>query len=181
MQEDKDLEELVLAVDMEKLHVVFREFVRVQQAKRRCTLKRLAVHLLCEDGLVRVPRDIEQAILAGWFTVASSLLSEGGYVSFSITLTQQIETAILQFPWVFPQWFCFDCRDYTTAKLAEGGIANRGRPPRLPRSTPLGYGLPYAEVPRGKPSGTLAVNLDWVGTLAQVGVPGVRTRQSVRK
>ena len=54
----------VLAVDMEKLHVVFREFVKIQQAKRRCTIKRLGVHLLCMDGALRV-----LPVLAKWFRI----------------------------------------------------------------------------------------------------------------
>jgi hypothetical protein len=162
LQEDKHLEELVLAVDMEKLHIVFREFVRIQQSKRRCTLKRLAVHLLCMDGLVRVPADIEQAVLCGWHVVATTLIDADGFICFSVTSVKQLETAILQYPWVFPQWFCLDGREYTTAKLCEGGTANKDAIPRLPRSTPLSLSLPYSEVTRPKPSGTLANNLDWL-------------------
>jgi hypothetical protein len=186
LHEDKYLEELVIAVDMEKLHVVFREFVKIQQSKRRCTVKRFGVHLLCMDGLVRVAGDIEQAVLCGWHCIGTTLIDASGFICFSITSIKQLETAILQYPWVFPQWFCLDAREYTTAKLCDGGTANKDAIPRLPRSTPLSLNLPYTEVTRPKPSGTLANNLDWLPDRQQAvsgDEPAVsaKKRQSVAK
>jgi hypothetical protein len=178
LHEDKHLEELVLAVDMEKLHIVFREFVKIQQSKRRCTLKRLAVHLLCMDGLVRIPADMEQAVLCGWHAIATTLIDVSGFICFSVTSIKQLETAILQYPWVFPQWFCLDGREYTTAKLCDGGTANKDAIPRLPRSTPLSIALPYTEVTRPKPSGTLANNLDWLHTQKEDPAGASKKRQS---
>lgn len=136
------LEELVLTVESDQVHRLFAIFLRIQQRARRCSLKRLAVHLICSDGIARVPYEIELALFAGWYCVASTLLHVGGFLCFSVNQQQLTETACLQAPWTFPQYFTFDASQYPE------GV--------LPRSTPLVDPLPYFEaLDHERPSGTL--------------------------
>eukprot|EP00746_Dinoflagellata_sp_MGD_P004384 gnl/MRDRNA2_/MRDRNA2_108448_c0_seq1.p1 gnl/MRDRNA2_/MRDRNA2_108448_c0~~gnl/MRDRNA2_/MRDRNA2_108448_c0_seq1.p1 ORF type:complete len:567 (+),score=72.67 gnl/MRDRNA2_/MRDRNA2_108448_c0_seq1:83-1783(+) len=136
------LEELVLTVESDQVHQLFASFLTIEQRKRRCGLKRLAVHLMCSDGIARVPYEIELALFAGWYWVASTLLHIGGWLCFSVNQQQLTETAVLQAPWTFPQYFTFDASQYPE------GV--------LPRSTPLADPLPYFEaLDHDRPSGTL--------------------------
>lgn len=141
-RENCTLEELVLTVESDQVHRLFALFLVFEQRKRRCTLKRLAVHLMCSDGIARVPYEIELALFAGWYCVASTLLHLGGWLCFSVNQQQLTETAVLQAPWTFPQFYTFDANSYPE------GV--------LPRSTPLADPLPYFEaLDQDRPSGTL--------------------------
>lgn len=141
-KESCPLEELVLTIESDQVHRLFASFLTIEQRKRRSVLQRLAVHLICSDGIARVPYEIELALFAGWYCVASTLLKAGGWLVFSVNQQNLVETACLQAPWTFPQYFSFDATEYP-----EGC---------LPRSTPLADPLPYFEAdPGARPSGTL--------------------------
>lgn len=142
-RDDCKLEELVLVVELEDVKDFFRSLVPLEQSKSRCSLQRLAVHLLCSDGAARLRLDVENAICAGWYNIAASLMRPQGWVTFSMATPPLRETALGQLPWFLPQHFCLDTVDYP----------ERQPPTTTPLDRPL---LPFPGV-EGlvQPSGTL--------------------------
>jgi len=145
LREECPLEELVLVMDMEDVNALFRSLLPLEQQKRRMALRRLAVHLLAEDGVARPKVDVENALCAGWHNIAEKLLRKDGFVAFSFGHHQLLETALPQLAWFDPERFSLDLVEYE----ADG---------RLPASTPLERPLPFcaAEV-NTRPRGTLVI------------------------
>jgi hypothetical protein len=127
--ESLQLEELVIVTELEDVKDFFSSFLLLEQRKKRCSLRRLAVHLVCSDGAARVKQDVENAICAGWNNIALQLIREDGWVVFSTAQKSLFETALGQLPWFLPQHFCLDTVNYGED--------------RLPTSTPLDRPLPF--------------------------------------
>lgn len=141
-REDCKLEELVVVTELEDVKDFFSCFLSFEQRKKRGSLRRLAVHIVCSDGAARVKMDVENAICAGWYNIAAHLMRADGWVVFSTSSKALQETAIGQLPWFLPEQFSLDTVNY-------GGSL-------LPCSTPLERALPYYGTDGvQQPSGTL--------------------------
>jgi len=140
-REDCKLEELVVVTELDDVKDFFASLFPLEQRKKRGSLRRLAVHIICSDGAARVKPDVEKAICAGWHNIACHLMRADGWVVFSTGSKALQETAIGQLPWFLPQHFSLDTVNY-------GG--------RLPASTPLDRPLPFYGIDGvQQPSGTL--------------------------
>merc|ERR1712194_104815 len=121
-----------------------KSFIPLEQQKRRSTLKRFAVHLLARDGVARPPLEIENAACAGWHGIANTLLHPNGFIVFSASESQLLETALVQLAWFDPCHFCLDPVEYWEYNN------------RHPCSTPAGQGLPFWDTEAlEQPKGTL--------------------------
>eukprot|EP00929_Paragymnodinium_shiwhaense_P083577 TRINITY_DN44597_c0_g1_i1.p1 TRINITY_DN44597_c0_g1~~TRINITY_DN44597_c0_g1_i1.p1 ORF type:complete len:667 (-),score=179.49 TRINITY_DN44597_c0_g1_i1:183-2183(-) len=123
------LEELVVVVESDDVWKFFKDVIPLEQTKRRCSLKRLGIHLLASDGVSCLKIDMENALLAGWVTLATTMLHQQGVVVFSVATKQLLETATPQLAWWLPTHFSIDAVDYSDG--------------RMPVSTPVCKGLPY--------------------------------------
>lgn len=141
-REDCKLEELVVVTELEDVKEFFGSLVPMEQRKKRGSLRRLAVHIVCSDGAARVKQDVENAICAGWYQIASNLMRADGWVVFSTGSRALRETAIGQLPWFLPEHFSLDTMNYGDS--------------RVPCSTPLDRPLQfYGTDGVPQPSGTL--------------------------
>lgn len=137
------LEELVLVMELEDLNKFFRSFIPLEQQKRRTTLKRLAVHFHASDGVARLSTEIENAICAAWYNIATSMLQPDVVLVFSAASRQLLETAMVQLAFIEPSHFCLDAVEYLDGQT--------------PLSTPMDKELPYFGTDGiEQPSGTLA-------------------------
>mmetsp|Transcript_20265 Transcript_20265/g.36774 ORF Transcript_20265/g.36774 Transcript_20265/m.36774 type:complete len:724 (-) Transcript_20265:64-2235(-) len=140
LRDDCQLEELVILMEVIDTYKLFSLMLSLERWRRGISIRRLAVHYMCVDGVPRLPVDVESAYCAGWLSMAS-LLQRGGHVAFSVGHPQLQETALLQLPWLLPGQFCYD------------PVAYRW-PDKLPLCTPLdrplqAYGLEGIKQPSG--------------------------------
>jgi len=140
--EDSKLEELVVVVEIDEVLEFFKTWVELEQQKHHTALRRLAVHLLASDGISRPKLEAENAICAGWYTVATNLLHPHGFVCFSLGAHQIFETAPIQLAWLNPMHFTLDRVEYQVGSS--------------PCSTPICSPLPYCRQECcDRPNGTL--------------------------
>mmetsp|Transcript_43089 Transcript_43089/g.99222 ORF Transcript_43089/g.99222 Transcript_43089/m.99222 type:complete len:701 (+) Transcript_43089:84-2186(+) len=140
LRDECQLEELVMLMEVIDTYKLFSLMLSLERWRRGISIRRLAVHYMCVDGVPRLPVDVESAYCAGWLSMAT-LLQRGGHVAFSVGHPQLQETALLQLPWLLPALFSYDPVSYRW-------------PDKLPLCTPLerplqAYGLEGIKQPSG--------------------------------
>jgi len=135
---------------------LFKLFLSLELENRRCSIRRLAIHLSAPHGVFSLNSTQEAAVCAGWFGIAGRL-HPNAFIVFSTSSTQLPETVPFQLPWVDSNVFTVDMAMCTTGKL--------------PKSTPLRKPLdfPCTEFLE-RPNGTLvagdlrpSASVSWLG------------------
>lgn len=173
-----NLEELAMACIFDKTHLFLKSLVGLEQRHRRSNLKRIAVHVLCADGLASVPEDVEKAIVSAYCQIAAEILQPGGWITLSISSSRLRETGLLQLPWILPQYFCYDQNNYERqgahldGQDEDGDGFHDSGTILIPRSTRLTESLPYYEaLPNSRPTGTLVNNESLTGSFPTLKKP----------
>jgi len=134
------LEEIVVAMEIEDCLRFFNMLLPLHQQQRQCSIKRLGVHFLAPDGVSKPDEEVELAFCAGWYSVATTCLDPKGFVMFSQGQKQVSESAFFQLPYLDSKHFSLDLVDYAGHRVAVS----------TPLERPLAYNEPLIDIrPRG--------------------------------
>ncbi|CAE7159433.1 unnamed protein product [Symbiodinium pilosum] len=97
---------------------LFTFMLPLTQLERRCSIKRLGIHLQAPDALIKPPEEVENFLCAGFYSLAKDCLAPGGFVAFSQSQEQLIETVIFQLPYLDECFFGLDMANYGPDRVA---------------------------------------------------------------
>eukprot|EP00439_Symbiodinium_sp_Y106_P056476 s3919_g7.t3 len=112
------LEEVVIAMGLEDSLGLFTFMLPLTQLEKRCSIRRLGIHLQAPDALIKPPEEVENFLCAGFYSLAKDCLAPDAFLNFSQSQEQLVETVIFQLPYLDEHFFGLDMANYGPDKVA---------------------------------------------------------------
>ncbi|CAE7468353.1 unnamed protein product, partial [Symbiodinium necroappetens] len=112
------LEEVVIAMGLEDSLGLFTFMLPLTQLEKRCSIRRLGIHLQAPDALIKPPEEVENFLCAGFYSLAKDCLAPDAFLNFSQSQEQLVETVIFQLPYLDEHFFSLDMANYGPDKVA---------------------------------------------------------------